>query len=572
MYIFFVNISDLYINEECKTIRRKLDLLTGPNTERDITDNSDKTNSHSTIDEDQSPTYLSRAVSKSIQVDSVTGTINNKTLYLKCLVKEEPVDSELDAEVAYHTDKSFSSQTSDNIPFSRPVSLSSIDSIDSQTHQISIYSDVSEISFQDLGRTRNTPLSLPLITPHQPLPPFASLAYNVFITSRKATCETVKEIVTMDTGPATIIKLPLRLPLNDDQSDSQYSTESQDKNIDISSQSEQKLNETVSLSKNIVNEKDDVKTDNEEKQSSEVCNNTNTTKSAPKIWNPFHHVSTPKTKVLPLSSVMTTPVSKVNNIQNHDLNRSILNDATTFMRNSCVPAPTRVSSQLRIADISTPDTEVSCYNMSNIRHSPYFSEINTSFQTVPQINASQNFHPGFSPRIQSPFLPHPSYYRPDMYIRSQTSTPARTSAPVMSPLRSTSVIRKIDRPVSAGGQKRPCSTIMETPQKIRIDNMPFQIYSENSSTNVESNVRKLPPNCPVTPVLGNKSGYNQENIPLNLNRTPLSIVQSRSSIQQSRSPVVLGPSSISKENIPHNDTTEPVLTVLNVSINYFGSK
>jgi hypothetical protein len=50
-------------------------------------------------------------------VDSVTGTINNKTLYLECLVKEEPVDSELDAEVAYHTDKSFSSQTSDNITF-----------------------------------------------------------------------------------------------------------------------------------------------------------------------------------------------------------------------------------------------------------------------------------------------------------------------------------------------------------------------------------------------------------------------------------------------------------------------
>lgn len=546
-------------------------MLTGPNTETEITESSDKINPHCTIEVDQSPTYLSRAVSKSIEVDSVTGTINNKTLYLECLVKEEPVDSELDAEVAYHTDKSFSSQTSDNITFSRPASVSSIDSVDSQTHQSSIYSDVSEISFQDLERARNTSLSLPLITPHQPLPPFASLAYNVFIASRKATRETVKETVTMDTGPATIIKLPLRLPLNDDQNNTQYSTESRDKNNDISSQSERERNETVSLSKNIVNEKDDVKTGNEQKQSSEVCNNTNTTKSAPKIWNPFHHVSTPKSKVLPVSSVMTTPVSKVNNIQNHDLNRSILNDATAFMRNSCVSAATLVSSQLRIADISTPETEVSCYNMSSIRHSPYFSEINSSFQTVPQINASQNFHPGFSPRIQSPFLPHPSYYRPDMYIRSQTSTPARTSTPVMSPLPSTPVIRKIERPVSAGGQKRPCS-IMETPKKMRIDNMPFQIYSENPATNVESNIRKLPHICPVTPVLGNKSGFNQENIPLNLNRTPLSIVQSRATIQQPRSPVVLGPSSISKENIPHHDTKEPVLTVLNVSIHYFGSK
>lgn len=548
-------------------------MLTGPNTETEITENSDKINPHSTIDEDQSPTCLSRAVSKSIEVDSVTGTINNNTLYLECLVKEEPVDSELDAEVAYHTDKSFSSQTSDNIPFSRPASLSSIDSVDSQTHQSGIiYSDVSQISFQDLEKARNTSLSLPLITPHQPLPPFASLAYNVFITSRKETCETVKETVTMETGPATIIKLPLRFPLNDDQSNIQYSTESRDKNNDISSQSEQVQNETVSLSKIIVSEKDDVKTGNEQKQSSEVCNNTNTTKSAPKIWNPFHHVSTPKSKVLPVSSVMTTPVSKVNTIQSHDLNRSILNDATAFMRNSCVPAPTLVSSQLRIVDISTPDTEVSCYNMSSVRHSPYFSEINSSFQTVPQINASQNFYPGFSPRIQSPFLPHPSYYRPDMYIRSQTSTPARTSTPVMSPLPSTPVIRKIERPVSAGGHKLPCSTIMETPKKIRIDNMPFQIYSENPATNVESNIRKLPHNCPVTPILGNKSGLNQENIPLNLNRTPLSIVQTRATIQQPRSPVVLGPSSISKENIPHHDTKEPVLTVLNVSMHYFGSK
>jgi hypothetical protein len=43
--------------------------------------------------------------------------------------------------------------------------------------------------------------------------------------------------------------------------------------------------------------------------------------------------------------------------------------------------------------------------------------------------------------------------------------------------------------------------------------MPFQIYSENPATNVESNIRKLPHICPVTPVLGNKSGFNQENIP-----------------------------------------------------------
>jgi hypothetical protein len=37
--------------------------------------------------------------------------------------------------------------------------------------------------------------------------------------------------------------------------------------VDISSQSERERNETVSLSKNIVNEKDDVKTGNEQKQS-----------------------------------------------------------------------------------------------------------------------------------------------------------------------------------------------------------------------------------------------------------------------------------------------------------------
>jgi hypothetical protein len=68
------------------------------------------------------------------------------------------------------------------------------------------------------------------------------------------------------------------------------------------------------------------------------------------------------------------------------------------------------------------------------------------------------------------------------------------------------------------------------------DNGDMQIYSENPATNVESNIRKLPHICPVTPVLGNKSGFNQENIPLNLNRTPLSIVQSRATIQQPRSP------------------------------------
>ncbi|CAC5371796.1 OVOL [Mytilus coruscus] len=561
-----INSTELHVNHNNKDLSvhessPAIPLVEPRVKEEEIEFVSEALNLPEVVPSDKSPTYLSRAISKVITVDSVTGAIENKTSS-KSFIKEEIPDPELDAEVAYHTDRSFSSSTRDISTCSRPISISSVESTGSQVHHSNTYSDISESSLQEHIQERIATLSLPLITPHQPLPPFASLAYNVFVSSRKTMGETLQETVTMDTQPTTVMKLPLRFPLNNDQDQCSFKNE---RLADDGQNCENKqIKETRVKSNDEISEK---KFESSEQKQFKV-NPKETIKSAPKIWNPFHHVSTPKTnKVLPVSPAFNSPVSQiVNNLRSPHLPQPVINYATPLIANSYHHSERLDSPQMRIPEVRIPDAE-RCYNFSYSTRSPFLRKPGSSFQTVPQINASQNVNSVFSPRIPSPFLPYRSHCTPESYA-SSTMPPSRTSTPTITPIPTTPIhritpisttpIRSIPEVHMSNAQKRSCTPVSETPKRLRIDNVPFQIYKESPTQSFDQCFQNLPYRCPITPVITNNASQNQENT--SVNRTPVTHLQQRAALQHG-SPI-LAPSSISKENIPNQSSKDVVLKVV----------
>ncbi|XP_063413300.1 mucin-2-like [Mytilus trossulus] len=554
-----INSTELHVNRNNKDLSvpessNDIPLVEPRVKEEEVEVESEASNLPAVVSCDKSPTYLSRAISKVITVDSVTGAIENKTSSVNTFIKEEIPDPELDAEVAYHTDRSFSSSTRDNSTCSRPISISSVESSESQVNHSNTYSDISESSFQEHIQGRIAPLSLPLITPHQPLPPFASLAYNVFISSRQTMGETLQETVTMDTQPTTIMKLPLRFPLNNDQDQCSY------KNDRLTHDGQKCVNEQIKDTRVKSTEEKSEKKSETSEQKQIKDNSKETIKSAPKIWNPFHHVSTPKTnKVLPVSPAFNSPVSHiVNNLRSPYLPPPVVNYATPLIANSY-----RHSERLDSPQMRTPEARISeaerCYNFSYSSRSPFLREPGSSFQTVPQINASQNLNSVFSPRIPSPFLPYRTHCTPESYA-SSTVPPSRTSTPTITPHPTTPIhritpisstpIRSIPEAHMPNAQKRPCTPVSETPKRQRIDNVPFQIYKESPTQSFDHCFQNLPYRCSSTPVITSNDSQNQENT--SVNRTPVTHMQQRAALQHG-SPI-LTPSSISKENIPNQSS------------------
>lgn len=489
---------------------------------------------------EKSPRYLSKALRNALQVDALTGAIENKGQFLNISVKDDLHEPELDAEVAYHTDKSFSS-VSDRQTISR-TSVLSPRSIESRTPDESFYSNTTTQSIQESDRTGTTFLKLPVITPHQPLPPFASLAYNVFITSKIPMGETIQETVTMDCKPAGIIKLPLKLPNSsgDSEISSDKDNSEHDKNPSVSTPDIK--NEETSTVKQDIKETKDI-----------------STKSAPKIWNPFTHVATPKSnKVLTETQVMNSPYRNTTPIPCHQLPVSVSPMNCSFapsslMRSISTRSPAEVISQRRSTENG------SCLSVDS---SIYQTIAANTFQTVPQINSSMSFSPAFSPRAPSPFVPYRPFCTPDSY---QTGTSSRTSTPVSTPVSTTPKAQFNEIPMPLTGQKRSCTPSQETPKRLKIDNFPFKIYKESPSPRgYDHSVERMGFSCPITPVLVNGRS-DQENLPVN--RTPLSSVQQRMPLRP-MSPAVLG--SLLKENVPmQKDGCIKPLNVSNISYRSF---
>lgn len=340
--------------------------------------------------------------------------------------------------------------------------------------------------------------------------------------------ETMQETGAIDSKPTGIIRLPLKVPENIRNDESVSNTNSSTENTESS-----KINQdvkTVDVKQEVVETKDSEK------------------KSAPKIWNPFTHVATPKSnKVLPNTHTTSSPY-----IQSTPKSSQHV-PAVSPINCSYVPLMRSISS-LSSAEINSPRHGAEKGSCLTVDRSPYQTMPANTFQTVPQINSSLGFSPAFSPRAPSPFVPYRPFCTPESY---QTGPSSRTSTPVMTPLPTTPNPLFTDIALPLTGQKRPSTPSHETPKRRKLDTVPFQIYKESPSPRLfDPTVQKM--GCPMTPVLVSSS-CNQENLPVN--RTPLSAVQQRMPLKPMSPAVMCG---LSKENVPMQK--ESTLKPMTVSI------